>query len=256
MSDIDWLSSRCQGNRIKMALIVFKEPIKPIKSYHVMWIPLFNPHTGRLRSDHRPWRPNRRQAELDVDRTKGTVAHPGSCLPWGDGSLWQVSSLFSTFWIDKVRKQNLFRERIPERVVHAKGAGAFGYFEVSLFLALSFNLIDEDRKWGPSFFSFSFCLTPSLLNFNTSRAQNYSCYFTGHPWHLQVLQSSSLQQGIVTRTTITIVCSLNRERVQLWKANLCWAFLNLGKSFKTVRTWPIIPSPTFNIVNTSNILRK
>jgi catalase len=23
------------------------------------------------------------------------------------------------------------RERIPERVVHAKGAGAFGYFEVS-----------------------------------------------------------------------------------------------------------------------------
>jgi catalase len=24
------------------------------------------------------------------------------------------------------------RERIPERVVHAKGAGAFGYFEVSL----------------------------------------------------------------------------------------------------------------------------
>ena len=25
------------------------------------------------------------------------------------------------------------RERIPERVVHAKGAGAFGYFEVGLF---------------------------------------------------------------------------------------------------------------------------
>jgi catalase len=24
------------------------------------------------------------------------------------------------------------RERIPERVVHAKGAGAFGYFEVSI----------------------------------------------------------------------------------------------------------------------------
>ena len=24
------------------------------------------------------------------------------------------------------------RERIPERVVHAKGAGAMGYFEVSL----------------------------------------------------------------------------------------------------------------------------
>ena len=40
----------------------------------------------------------------------------------------------------------MFRERIPERVVHAKGAGAFGYFEVNLFLALSFNSIDEDRK--------------------------------------------------------------------------------------------------------------
>ena len=82
-------------------------------------------------------------------------------------------------------------------------------------LALSFKLIDEDRKWAPSFFSFSFCLTPSLLNFNTSRAQTSSCYFSGHPRHLQVLQSSSLQQGIVTRTTITIVCSRNRERVQL-----------------------------------------
>jgi catalase len=26
------------------------------------------------------------------------------------------------------------RERIPERVVHAKGAGAFGYFEVSNYV--------------------------------------------------------------------------------------------------------------------------
>ena len=25
------------------------------------------------------------------------------------------------------------RERIPERVVHAKGAGAFGFFEVEIF---------------------------------------------------------------------------------------------------------------------------
>ena len=28
------------------------------------------------------------------------------------------------------------RERIPERVVHAKGAGAFGYFEVMLCITL------------------------------------------------------------------------------------------------------------------------
>ena len=180
MSDIDWLSSRCQGNRIKMALIVFKEPIKPIKSYHVMWIPLFNPHTGRLRSDHRPWRPNRRQAELDVDRTKGTVAHPGSCLPWGDGSLWQVSSLFSTFWIDKVRELNLFRERIPERVVHAKGAGAFGYFEVNLFLALSFNSIDEDRKWAPSFFLLVLS-DPLLIEFQHVTGSKFQLLFYRSP---------------------------------------------------------------------------
>ena len=45
-----------------------------------------------------------------------------------------------------MRELNFFRERIPERVVHAKGAGAFGYFEVDIFLALIFNLIDEDRK--------------------------------------------------------------------------------------------------------------
>ena len=32
------------------------------------------------------------------------------------------------------------RERIPERVVHAKGAGAFGYFEVRLYLTKSRNL--------------------------------------------------------------------------------------------------------------------
>jgi len=31
--------------------------------------------------------------------------------------------------VDKLAKFD--RERIPERVVHAKGAGAFGYFEVS-----------------------------------------------------------------------------------------------------------------------------
>ena len=47
---------------------------------------------------------------------------------------------FSRFQSDKVRKLNLIRERIPERVVHAKGAGAFGYFEVNIFIALSFEL--------------------------------------------------------------------------------------------------------------------
>lgn len=34
-----------------------------------------------------------------------------------------------THFIDKIAKFD--RERIPERVVHAKGAGAHGYFEVT-----------------------------------------------------------------------------------------------------------------------------
>jgi catalase len=37
--------------------------------------------------------------------------------------------LADTHLIDKLAKFD--RERIPERVVHAKGAGAFGYFEVT-----------------------------------------------------------------------------------------------------------------------------
>ena len=32
------------------------------------------------------------------------------------------------------------RERIPERVVHAKGAGAFGYFEVFISLKMRIGL--------------------------------------------------------------------------------------------------------------------
>ena len=60
----------------------------------------------------------------------------------------------------------LIRERIPERVVHAKGAGAFGYFEVKYFILLYFS-------WGHFFYFFC----------------------PGDPWHLQILQSSGLQQG-------------------------------------------------------------
>ena len=38
--------------------------------------------------------------------------------------------------------KTFFRERIPERVVHAKGAGAFGYFEVTfLYLSVKWRLL-------------------------------------------------------------------------------------------------------------------
>ena len=61
---------------------------------------------------------------------------------------------FFTFRIDKASELNLFRERIPERVVHAKGAGAFGYFEVNIFQVLSFKL--WFNRWGQKMSIFLF----------------------------------------------------------------------------------------------------
>ena len=40
-----------------------------------------------------------------------------------------VARLKDITYIDEIA--HFDRERIPERVVHAKGAGAFGYFEVT-----------------------------------------------------------------------------------------------------------------------------
>ena len=45
-----------------------------------------------------------------------------------EGAEWTTS--FQDFvYIDEIA--HFDRERIPERVVHAKGTGAFGYFEVT-----------------------------------------------------------------------------------------------------------------------------
>ena len=43
-----------------------------------------------------------------------------------------------TVFLDEIAHFN--RERIPERVVHAKGAGAFGYFEVLHLLLIRIDL--------------------------------------------------------------------------------------------------------------------
>ena len=142
----------CQGNRMKMTLIIiFKESIKPKKlSCYV---------NSTFQSSHRtsPLWPPAMAPQSPTSWTRCRSDQGDRCSSRIMPSLRRWLTLtgqftFLTFWIDKVRELNLFRERIPERVVHAKGAGAFGYFEVNLFLALSFNSIDEDRKWAPSFF--------------------------------------------------------------------------------------------------------
>lgn len=56
-------------------------------------------------------------APVDDDQNTLTAGHPGPAL------------LQDIHLIDKLAHFN--RERIPERVVHAKGAGAYGYFEVT-----------------------------------------------------------------------------------------------------------------------------
>ena len=58
-------------------------------------------------------------------------------------------------FLDKIGKFD--RERIPERVVHAKGAGAYGYFEVTHDVTkyCKANLFSEIGKRTPIFARFS-----------------------------------------------------------------------------------------------------
>ena len=52
---------------------------------------------------------------------------------------------------------NFDRERIPERVVHAKGAGAHGYFQVykSMVAYASAKFLQDPKKKTPVFVRFS-----------------------------------------------------------------------------------------------------
>ena len=63
------------------------------------------------------------------------------------------------------------RERIPERVVHAKGAGAFGYFEVSFLPSLLTMFLVSIFFYINSPFSEIFILShsPFKLHFNPKR---------------------------------------------------------------------------------------
>ena len=133
---------------------------------------------------------------------------------------------------------NLFRERIPERVVHAKGAGAFGYFEVNIFQVLSFKL--WFNRWGQkmSIFLFFFSFLWASPNWISTRH--------GLKILAAILQvthdiSKYCKAAVFSKVLLLQLrpCVVGIAKVKLWRANLCWAFLNLGKSFKTVRTWPL-----------------
>lgn len=70
--------------------------------------------------------------EAQKDKTKATTSHGA---PVGTKTATQTVGprgpvlLQDVHLIDELA--HFDRERIPERVVHAKGAGAFGYFEVT-----------------------------------------------------------------------------------------------------------------------------
>ena len=58
------------------------------------------------------------------------------------------------------------RERIPERVVHAKGGGAFGYFEVTH---------DISKYCKAAIFNRIGKRTPCVVRFSTVGKQNVNC---------------------------------------------------------------------------------
>ncbi|XP_063702008.1 catalase-like [Culicoides brevitarsis] len=83
---------------------------------------------------------NRNPAENQLNNFKDTVKAPGvvttgNGAPIGTKTATQTAGprgpvlLQDVSFIDEIT--HFDRERIPERVVHAKGAGAFGYFEVT-----------------------------------------------------------------------------------------------------------------------------
>lgn len=57
------------------------------------------------------------------------------------------------------------RERIPERVVHAKGAGAFGYFEVTHDITkyCAAKVFEKVGKRTVSFHHLSLCIIYSII---------------------------------------------------------------------------------------------
>jgi len=53
--------------------------------------------------------------------------------------------LQDSYLIEKMAQFN--RERVPERVVHAKGSGAYGYFEVTEDVLLRYRFLGLLARW-------------------------------------------------------------------------------------------------------------
>lgn len=82
----------------------------------------------------------------------------GQCTKKTATSNFNLDSLLQDFHlIDKL--SHFDRERIPERVVHAKGAGAYGHFEVTSSVITKYTKAKMFEKVGKK--------TPCFLRFST-----------------------------------------------------------------------------------------
>ncbi|XP_045500785.1 catalase-like [Colias croceus] len=77
--------------------------------------------------------PVRDQIELFRERNEKTTVtmttSSGAPVERRDTSTLNRKLIYNNFFMDSIT--HVIRERIPERTIHAKGAGAFGYFEVT-----------------------------------------------------------------------------------------------------------------------------
>lgn len=69
----------------------------------------------------------------ETQKDEHSTNDSGIALPYKDSSITvgKYGPIVLTDWNMIEQLAHFARERIPERVVHAKGAGAFGYFEVT-----------------------------------------------------------------------------------------------------------------------------
>src|SRR5262245_57400458 len=114
---------------------------------------------SRSWADYRSRRRRNQEKELMSD-AKTLTTNFGAPLPSNEHSLTAgergPTLLQDYFLLEKLA--HFDRERIPERVVHAKGAGAFGYFEASA---------DLSRHTRAHFLGAAGRRTPVLVRFST-----------------------------------------------------------------------------------------
>ncbi|KAL4710458.1 hypothetical protein ACJJTC_008860 [Scirpophaga incertulas] len=94
----------------------------------------------RIPWEHKQYDPARDQLLIFKERTKVPIGimttSAGARIEHKDATVsLNRRLLFNEFFLDSLT--HLVRERIPERVVNAKAAGAFGYFEVTHDITIS-----------------------------------------------------------------------------------------------------------------------